>query len=96
MDLKLEEAALLKALYGNTAAVKGLLQLRLGWKTRDGGRLYLVVCGADFEYTRGGYHCEGCRNWDCCVSCGSSSAKRPGGAGGAGQGKGNKKGKQRR
>ena len=54
------------------------------------------VCGADFEYTRGGYHCEGCRNWDCCVSCGSSSAKRPGGAGGTGQGKSNKNGKQRR
>ncbi len=54
------------------------------------------VCGVDFEYTRGGYHCEGCRNWDCCVSCGGVPAKPSGGGGGGGHGKGNKKGKQRR
>lgn len=34
------------------------------------------LCGIDFEYTRGGYHCDACRDWDCCVACGSQGASQ--------------------
>ena len=47
------------------------------------------LCSVDFAYTKGGYHCDQCRNWDCCVACGSTPAVK---TGGGGQGKG-KKGK---
>ena len=43
------------------------------------------LCGKDFRYTSGGYHCDACRDWDCCVACGSTVA------GGAAAGKKQKK-----
>ena len=50
------------------------------------------LCGVDFPYTHGGYHCNQCRNWDCCVACGSQTA----GGGSAGQTKGAGKSKGKR
>lgn len=32
------------------------------------------ICSKDFKYTTGGYHCGMCRNWDCCLACGSTAA----------------------
>ena len=32
------------------------------------------VCDSDFRYVDGAYHCESCRNWDCCQACGSAVA----------------------
>lgn len=36
------------------------------------------LCGSDFKYSAGGYHCDTCRDWDCCVACGSTAAGRGG------------------
>jgi hypothetical protein len=32
------------------------------------------LCGKDYKYSVGGYHCDTCRDWDCCVACGSTMA----------------------
>jgi len=32
------------------------------------------LCDVDFKYTAGGYHCDSCKNWDCCVACGGKAA----------------------
>jgi len=31
------------------------------------------VCGGDFKYVWGIHHCDKCKDWDCCVSCGSEA-----------------------
>lgn len=52
------------------------------------------LCGVDYKYTvTGGYHCDTCRNWDCCVDCGVIA---PGVAhgGGSGGGKASHQGKR--
>ena len=59
------------------------------YRKLDGGEGNCDVCGADFYYTQGGYHCGTCRNWDCCVKCGGKPPA--GGAGGASNGKRGKK-----
>lgn len=50
------------------------------------------VCDADFKYSAGGYHCDTCKNWDCCVRCGSTPL---GGGGSASVRKTASKGKNR-
>ncbi|KAL1498779.1 hypothetical protein AB1Y20_014086 [Prymnesium parvum] len=46
------------------------------YATLDGNVFNCDVCDADGKYSGGAYHCGVCRNWDCCVKCGS----RPAGA----------------
>ena len=58
------------------------------YKRLDGNEGNCDLCDVDFYYTQGGYHCDSCRNWDCCVACGS----RPAAGGGKGKSsKGRKK-----
>lgn len=57
------------------------------YKKLDGGVGNCDVCDGDFKYSKGGYHCCTCRNWDCCVGCGSIAAQ----AGGASKGKSKKR-----
>ena len=44
------------------------------YKKLDGDEGNCDVCGKDFFYRQGGYHCASCRNWDCCVACGGTVA----------------------
>ena len=60
------------------------------YKKMSGGEGNCDLCGKDFLYQQGGYHCDSCHNWDCCVACGSTAAKAA-----AGQGKKNQKGRKR-
>eukprot|EP00964_Phaeocystis_antarctica_P099185 scaffold65064_cov68-Phaeocystis_antarctica.AAC.2 len=60
------------------------------YKKMSGGEGNCDLCGKDFFYQQGGYHCDSCHNWDCCVACGSTAAKAA-----AGQGKKNQKGRKR-
>ena len=57
----------------------------------DGNEFNCDVCDRDGKYTCGAYHCATCRNWDCCVTCGS----KPTGGATSGSSKG-KKGKPKR
>ena len=57
------------------------------YRKLEGGVGNCDLCDTDFRYTAGGYHCDTCRNWDCCTRCGSA-------AGGGGGGKGKKRGKK--
>lgn len=44
------------------------------YKKLQGGSGNCDLCDKDFKYTSGGYHCSTCRNWDCCVGCGSKAS----------------------
>eukprot|EP00440_Ansanella_granifera_P047239 gb/GFBE01051164.1/.p1 GENE.gb/GFBE01051164.1/~~gb/GFBE01051164.1/.p1 ORF type:complete len:317 (+),score=96.97 gb/GFBE01051164.1/:1-951(+) len=64
----------------------------------DGDEYTCDVCGADFEYRYGVYHCNKCfaqggKQFDACPSCGGSA--RSGGSGGGGGKKQKNKGKKR-
>ena len=60
------------------------------YRKMSGGEGNCDLCGKDFFYRQGGYHCDSCHNWDCCVACGSTAAKAA-----ATQGKKNQKGRKR-
>lgn len=45
-----------------------------------GGEGNCDVCDADFRYSAGGYHCDRCTDWDCCVRCGGAAADGDGAA----------------
>lgn len=67
------------------------------YRKLDGNTGNCDLCNADYKYTVGGYHCDTCRNWDCCLKCGSA-APAGGGSGGGGGGKaaqGSKRGKRK-
>ena len=64
------------------------------YKKLDGNTGNCDICDADFRYNRdGGYHCDTCRHWDCCVRCGSSAAT--GSLKAAKSAKGGKRGKRK-
>ena len=66
------------------------------YRKLDGNTGNCDLCGKDFKYTSGGYHCDTCRNWDCCVACGSSAVPNGGGGGASGSKAGGKRGKNKR
>jgi len=33
------------------------------------------MCGNDFKYTAGAFHCNICKDWDCCLHCGTGNYK---------------------
>ena len=49
------------------------------YRKKDGNEGNCDLCGRDFKYSVGGYHCDTCRDWDCCVACGSTAAVAGGG-----------------
>ena len=46
----------------------------LDYRKLSGNEGNCDLCGKDFKYSVGGYHCDTCRDWDCCVQCGSTTA----------------------
>jgi len=43
------------------------------YKRLEGNEGNCDICDADYKYTVGAYHCDVCKNWDCCVRCGSTA-----------------------